>query len=146
MSLKFKRLHPKATLPKKGTRYAAGYDLYAIEEGTIPARGKGVIPIGWSMRIPPKHYGRIAPRSGLSIKSHLDVGGGVIDEDYSKEVGVIIFNHADIDFNYDTKNPIAQIIIEVCKNDYVPIEVDELPVINSNREGGFGSTDKQICL
>lgn len=30
----------------------------------------------------PGTYGRIAPRSGLAAKKHIDVGAGVIDPDY----------------------------------------------------------------
>lgn len=32
-------------------------------------------------------YGRIAPRSGLAWKKHIDVGAGVIDRDYTGNVG-----------------------------------------------------------
>lgn len=38
-------------------------------------------------------YGRVAPRSGLAWKKHIDVGAGVIDEDYRGPVGVVLFNH-----------------------------------------------------
>jgi hypothetical protein len=40
----------------------------------------------------------VAPRSGLALKSGIDVGAGVIDEDYRGNVGVILFNHGDTDF------------------------------------------------
>ena len=39
-----------------------------------------------------------APRSGLAWKKHIDVGAGVIDADYRGNVGVVLFNHADADF------------------------------------------------
>ena len=42
--------------------------------------------------------GRIAPRSGLAVKSFIDTGAGVIDADYRGEVKVLLFNHADADF------------------------------------------------
>jgi len=47
--------------------------------------------------VPEGTYGRIAPRSGLAWKSHIDVGAGVIDEDYTGNVGVVLFNHAEED-------------------------------------------------
>ena len=45
------------------------------------------------MKIPTTCYGRIAPRSGLAWKKHIDVGAGVIDADYRGNVGVVLFNH-----------------------------------------------------
>lgn len=31
MKIKIKKLHPDAKMPKRGTKYAAGFDLYAAE-------------------------------------------------------------------------------------------------------------------
>lgn len=48
--------------------------------------------------IPSKHYGRVAPRSGLAFKHYIDVGAGVIDEDYRGELKVLLFNFSNEDF------------------------------------------------
>jgi len=93
-----KRLVEEAVLPKKGSAGAAGYDLCSIEEVTIPANGKGKVRTGLSFMIPSDTYARIAPRSGLAWKNSINVGAGVIDEDYRGEVQVILFNHGTEDF------------------------------------------------
>ena len=93
-----KKLVSEAIIPKKGTAGAAGYDLYAVEEVVIPAMGKGKVRTGLSWKIPEGTYGRIAPRSGLAWKNAINVGAGVIDEDYRGEVCVILFNHGKDDF------------------------------------------------
>jgi dUTP pyrophosphatase len=49
---------------------------------TIPANGKGKVRTGLSFMIPTNTYARIAPRSGLAWKNSINVGAGVIDEDY----------------------------------------------------------------
>ena len=85
-------------MPKAGSLHAAGYDLHALEERVVPARGKVLVPTGLAMAIPIGNYGRIAPRSGLAAKHMIDVGAGVIDADYRGEVKVLLFNLGDTDF------------------------------------------------
>ena len=77
-----KKLAPHAILPKKGSSGAAGYDICALDEVSIPAGGKGKVSTGLSWTCPPNTYARIAPRSGLAWKHSINVGAGVIDEDY----------------------------------------------------------------
>ncbi|KAJ6333882.1 hypothetical protein OIU78_010899 [Salix suchowensis] len=53
----------------------------------------------------------LAPRSGLTWKHSIDVGAGVIDADYRGPVGVILFNHSDLDFEVKVGDRIAQLIL-----------------------------------
>ena len=76
-----KRHSPEATLPTRGSREAAGLDLYAAKDLTIPPLGKAKVSTDISISIPYEHYGRVAPRSGLAWKHHIDVGAGVIDSE-----------------------------------------------------------------
>lgn len=48
----------------------------------IPARGKELVKTDLQIEVPFGTYGRVAPRSGLAWKNHIDVGAGVIDADY----------------------------------------------------------------
>ncbi len=57
-----------------------------------------MVNTGLSIAIPAETYARIAPRSGLAVKHFIDTGAGVVDEDYRGEVGVVLFNHSDVDF------------------------------------------------
>lgn len=41
----------------------------------IPARGKELVKTDLQIQLPPGCYGRVAPRSGLAWKNHIDVGG-----------------------------------------------------------------------
>ena len=96
--LKVKKLSEFATLPVRGSAKAAGYDLVAAYPTVIPAKGKELIKTDISIAVPSGHYGRIAPRSGLAWKNFIDVGAGVIDEDYRGAVGVLLFNFSDTEF------------------------------------------------
>ena len=82
--------------------------------------------------------GNVAPRSGLTWKHSIDVGAGVIDADYRGSVGVILFNHSDIDFEVRVGDRIAQLIIEKIMTPNV-MEVEDLDA-TVRGEGGFGST------
>lgn len=81
-----------------------------------------------------------APRSSLAWKHSIDVGAGVIDSDYRGNVGVILFNFSDEAFQINTKDRIAQLIIEKISTPEIQ-QVDELPQ-TIRGEGGFGSTGK----
>ena len=100
--LYIKKLKNSAAIPKRATEGAAGYDLASAEETVVPAKGKTVVKTGISIATPEGCYGRIAPRSGLAVKKYIDVGAGVIDSDYRGEVGVVLFNHSDNDFEVKT--------------------------------------------
>lgn len=73
-----KKLSDKATLPTRGSEEAAGLDLYASAAITVPPHGKALVPTDISIDVPAGHYGRVAPRSGLAVKNHINVGAGVI--------------------------------------------------------------------
>ena len=133
----------------------------SAEEKTIPAHGKGVVKTGLSISIPSGTYARVAPRSGLAVRHFIDTGAGVVDEDYRGEIGVVLFNHGDQDFQgteLATKhlalatllNPcswlgavmqgdrIAQLILERI----VTPEVEEVKELETTVRGagGYGST------
>ena len=61
----------------------------------MPARGNALISTDLQIQLPEGCYGRIAPRSGMALEHHIDLGGGVIDEDYRGNLCVILFNHPD---------------------------------------------------
>lgn len=57
------------------------------------------------LRRPQDTYARIAPRSGLAWKHFIDTGAGVVDYDYRGNVGVILFNHGEKDFEVKKGDP-----------------------------------------
>ena len=118
---------------------AAGYDLYAATEVVVKAFGRGLVGTGIAVSLPVGVYGRVASRSGLSLKYGLEVGGGVIDRDYTGEVGVIVYNHGDCDYTVRVGDRVAQLVLERCAH-FVVTEVDELYVASERGGEGFGST------
>lgn len=138
LKLFVQKLSPNAVLPTRGTPQAAGYDLSSAHDTVVPARGKAIVKTDLSMKVPEGTYGRIAPRSGLAWKHHIDVGAGVIDADYRGAVGVVLFNHGDKDLVIAQGDRIAQLVLEKIAIAEV-VEVESLDATERGA-GGFGST------
>ena len=137
-SVKVKRLCNNARLSVRGTTGAAGYDLAATQTAVVLAHGKVLVKTSLSISMPTGCYGRIAPRSGLAIKKFIDVGAGVVDEDYRGELGVVLFIFGNEEFKINMGDKIAQLIFEKIKTPEV-VEVDSLEETGRG-EKGFGST------
>ena len=92
-----KKLDERAIIPKYGTEYSAGFDLYAVndEELVIPAHETVLVKTGLAMEIPEGFGGFIFARSGLATKKGLAPANkvGVVDADYRGEVMVSLHNH-----------------------------------------------------
>ena len=138
MNLRVKRLTSEAVLPSRGSGGAVGYDLYSTDELIIGRGQRGLISTGIAIVLPNGVYGRVAPRSGLTVKNGIQVGAGVIDPDYTGEVKVVLFNHGDKDFEVRKGDRIAQLILERCETP----QVEEIGLLleTERGSGGFGST------
>ncbi|XP_054421433.1 deoxyuridine 5'-triphosphate nucleotidohydrolase, mitochondrial isoform X1 [Pteronotus mesoamericanus] len=138
--LRFVRLSEHATAPTKGSSRAAGYDLYSAYDYTVPPMEKALVKTDIQIALPAGCYGRVAPRSGLAAKYFIDVGAGVIDEDYRGNIGVVLFNFGKEKFEVKKGDRIAQLI---CERIFYP-EIEEVQGLDDTERGsgGFGSTGK----
>jgi len=118
---------------------AAGHDIYALKDGTIPAQRQMLVDTGIAIGLPRGTYGRLAARSGMASKHGLTVGGGVIDADYTGEIKVILRNHGDTSYEFKAGDPIAQLIVEKIQT-HDAMEIDNLEDTDRGTQG-FGSTD-----
>jgi len=139
MPLGVKKLCYDAIVPTRGSDRSVGYDLYSTEDTVVPCQaGRALVPTGIAVVLPEGVYGRVAPRSGLTVKHCIDVGAGVIDPDYTGEVKVVLFNHGEKDFEIKKGDRIAQLILERCETP--PIEEISIVEDTERGDGGFGST------
>jgi dUTP pyrophosphatase len=138
VTLKVMKLSDSATLPVRASDRAAGYDLFAAHSMVVPARGRALVKTDIAITLPQGTYGRVAPRSGLALKKSLDVAAGVIDEDYTGNVGVILVNQSDDDFTVEQGMSVAQLICERILTPTIQ-EVEEVDETERGA-GGFGST------
>jgi len=133
------KLSDKAIIPTKGSRFAAGSDIYALTDGLVPAQAQTMVETSIAIALPEGTYGRLAARSGMATKMGIAVGGGVIDADYTREVKVILRNHGEADCLFKAGDRIAQLIVEKAANADA-IEVEDLGVTERGKMG-FGSSD-----
>ena len=69
--LKFKKLTENATTPVRGSRYAAGFDLFSAEFKEILPQCQAIIKTDIGVILPRGTYERVAPRSGLAVKKFI---------------------------------------------------------------------------
>ena len=132
----------KNELPKYETLFSAGMDLRAnLEESIIlkPSQ-RLVVKTGLFISLQQGYEAQIRPRSGLALKKGITVlnSPGTIDADYRGEIGVILINLSDSDFEINTGDRIAQMIIAK----HETIEWEAVDKLDGSVRGdkGFGST------
>ena len=137
-----KKINEEAVTPTRGSKYAAGYDLYAcINEKVeiLPGETK-LIGTGIAIQLPECTFGAIFARSGLATKQGLRPANcvGVVDSDYRGEIIVAIHNDSDEIRYIENGDRIAQLIIIP----YLSVELEKVKELTETErgDGGFGST------
>lgn len=92
-----------------------------------------------SIELPRETYGRLASRSGLAANHGIHVTGGVIDDDFTGIVKVILYNFGKHDYVVNVGDRICQLI---CERVFIPqIREGFTRKDNSERnDHGFGSS------
>ena len=145
MDVRFKRLNDLAKIPTRGSKFSAGYDLYAAtdEDIQIPPHSTVKIGTGLAMDLPYGYFGAILARSGIATKRGLRPANcvGVCDFDYKGEYIVAVHNDSNETMTVLAGERIAQLIL-LPYQDIDFKEVNELS--NTDRGmGGFGSTGEK---
>ena len=140
MLVKFKKLSTTAKIPEYAHPTDSGMDLFSDRQMIIPAGGRALVPTGVAVALPPNTEGQVRSKSGLALKSGIMVlnSPGTIDTNYRGEIGVILFNTSDQDYEVAMGQKIAQLVVcpfYTCAT----IEVDDLDSTDRGN-GGFGST------
>lgn len=139
--MKVKLVNEYAQLPTRGSKDAAGLDLYCPFHIKVPADSQKKIPLGIAVEIPQGYMGLLVTRSSMS-KTPLRCANsvGIIDADYRGELSIVYENISCSDYTMFRGDRIAQLII-------VPIaivDVEEAQTLSETErgDGGYGSTGK----
>ena len=165
MKIKAKRLSDTAKLPTYGSEKAACADLYCdlrvdkcidLNPANVDFRNMGYsgdcfdrvniaphstikIPTGWAFQPPEGYMLQILQRSGLASKGLIPLGG-ILDEDYTGEVIIIMLNTTDDYLYINNGDRIAQMAIRSYYQGEFEL-VDKLDETERG-DGAFGSTGK----
>ena len=134
----------KHITPKYETKNSAGMDIKAFLTSAIILKPleRTLIKTGLFVELPNGYEAQVRPRSGLSLKKGITIlnSPGTIDADYRGEIGIILINLSNNNFEINDGDRIAQLVIS--KYERISwVEVDSLGE-TSRGSDGFGSTGK----
>ena len=163
MKIRAKRLSDTAKLPTYGSEKAACADIYCdlrvdkcidlnpanvdfkhmeysgdcFDRVHIAPHETIKLPTGWAFQPESGYMLQILQRSGLASKGLIPLGG-ILDEDYTGEVIVIMLNTTDKYLSINNGDRIAQMAIRP----YYQGEFEEVDELDETERGasGFGST------
>ena len=138
VEVKIARTHEDARLPTKGSEFAAGWDIYALEDTEVLYR------TGLHVAIPIGYEGQVRARSSLGKKGLIPPHGiGTIDADYRGELFVMMTWIGKGDsYVISAGERIAQILITpIPRSQFIEVKFDDLGETERG-EGGFGSTGR----
>ena len=121
----------------------SGFDLYSIEEITIPAFGRALVPTGIILDIPEGFEVQIRSKSGLALNQGLMVlnSPGTIDQGYIGEIKIIIFNTNNHSVVIERGMKVAQAVLaNVVSGKFVTLNKIENIEQKERGSNGFGST------
>lgn len=118
----------------------AGLDLRAWHGATVPARGSTVIGTGVHVELPHGTAGLLVSKSGLNVVRDI-TSTGLIDEGYTGEIMVKLYNHGETEYRVEAGDKITQLVV-------IPVMYESAEVVEELSDGsergnrGFGSSGR----
>jgi len=126
-----------AKAPTRAFPTDAGLDIYAMHGGIVRAGQTATFNTGVHVQLPEGTAGVMLPKSGLMV-GHDILTFGVIDEGYSGEILVHMFNLGGTDYKVEPGDKITQMLV-------IPVRYEAAEIVGEISGGergnnGFGST------
>ncbi len=141
MKLQIKKLEEDVKTPRYAHEGDAGMDVYSRENHILKPGERHLFKLGFAMSFEPGYVCHVWDKSGLAAKHGIKTMGGVIEHTYRGEIGVILYNTSDEEYEVRKGDKIAQMV-------FVPVataETEEVEELTDTKrgKGGFGSTGKR---
>jgi dUTP pyrophosphatase len=153
MQIRFQKLHPEAVLPRLAYTGDLGIDVHTLRGFVLAAHSQSLVDTGLQLEIPvlpgpwQEHFQLgcfVWSKSGLSVKSNIEKGAGVIDPNYTGELKIKLYNHGDSPRTFAAGDKVAQLVFQVCARITTVVEADLSHHLqdSQNLRGhkGFGSS------
>ena len=143
IDLVFSKSNLEAVTPKYAYNSDSGFDLHSTEELWIESMDRRLVPTGIHIDIPEGYEIQVRSKSGLALKQGLMVlnSPGTVDQGYTGEIQVIIFNTSKHRINITKGQKIAQAVLcPVVSGKWITL-VEKKEINEKDRNAnGFGST------
>ena len=143
MPLRYSSSNENSVDPEYAYPTDSGFDLYSTEEVTLEAHGRALVSTGLHFDIPDGYEIQIRSKSGLALKQGLMVlnSPGTVDQGYTGEIKVILFNTTNKELKIERGQKIAQAVVSsVVSGKWIEF-IKTNNIENKDRsENGFGST------
>lgn len=128
-----------AYLPERAHGTDAGADIRTPRAFTIAGHGHATIETGVHVETPPNCAAMLKSKSGLNLKHNI-IGEGVIDEGFTNQIVVKLYNLGNEDYSFAESDKIIQLVI-------VPVlypTYEQADSITGGERGnaGYGSTGR----
>jgi dUTP pyrophosphatase len=143
MPVQFSKSNEDAVLPQYAYPTDSGFDLYSTEELYIEPFDRALVPTGLHFDIPDGYEIQVRSKSGLALKQGLMVlnSPGTVDQGYTGEIKVIMFNTTKRTIKIEKGQKIAQAVLcpVVCGKWINLVRVENIED-KDRSDNGFGST------
>lgn len=127
-----------AYVPERAHKTDAGLDVRARHNRLVKAHGSALIHTGLHVQLPHNTAGLLVSKSGLNVK-HGITSTGLIDEGYTGEIMVKLYNHSDESYLVHAGDKISQLVVIPVLYEDIHFR-DSLDENTERGQSGFGST------
>lgn len=141
--LTYEKIHEDAVSPLYNYPSDSGFDLHSVEDIQILPLGRYLAPTGLKLGIPKGYEVQVRTKSGLALKQGLIVlnSPGTIDQGYTGEIKVILYNSSQTIIRVEKGQKIAQACLcPVVSGSGLTLEQVQEVEEKDRGSNGFGST------
>ena len=133
------KLDEGAFVPERAHDTDGGIDIRTNQFGRVPANGGLVFTTGVHVEIPHGYSGLLVSKSGLNVNKGL-TSTGLIDEGFTGEIKVKLYNHTNEDYLVAQGDKITQLVL-------IPVSYARVEVVDEidggeRGDSGYGSTGR----